>query len=310
MFEAPCDEAGHICCAAVGPRAVPLPRFKAPLRLLGASYRARQARSENPSHADLPPKPPAFYNALVAIFTLSLHLQPINLYIKLRCLLSRALSGRVPSEKRHRQYRFAAEPPNTHPIPHTAILLHQRGQGRRAPLLFVLIRPNRNFSVPSTHPIPLQVSFFTKQLYPTSNLACRTLSTPSTADGNTCWHKNSGLRAFFERSSRHFSMATQDISARGSEPQPVPKQEVMDDSQSHLDESKLRQFFIGSIDQGTTSTRFIIFDGLGEPVAQHQIEFNQKYPQSGSVFSTARVRKLFLTSPDGTSTTRKRSSIP
>ena len=76
-------------------------------------------------------------------------------------------------------------------------------------------------------------------------------------------------------------MATQDISARGSEPQPVPKEEIQDEPTGHLDEGKLRQFFIGSIDQGTTSTRFIIFDGLGEPVAQHQIEFTQKYPQSG-----------------------------
>lgn len=78
-------------------------------------------------------------------------------------------------------------------------------------------------------------------------------------------------------------MATQDISAHATEPQPVPKEEIQEESQSHLDEGKLKQFFIGSIDQGTTSTRFIIFDGLGEPVAQHQIEFTQKYPQSGSV---------------------------
>jgi glycerol kinase len=104
-------------------------------------------------------------------------------------------------------------------------------------------------------------------------------------------------------------MATTDISAHGTEPQPVPKQEVMDDSQSHLDESKLKQFFIGSIDQGTTSTRFIIFDGIGEPVAQHQIEFNQKYPQSGLVFFCERMRRAFLTSPDGMNTTRKRLSI-
>jgi glycerol kinase len=79
-------------------------------------------------------------------------------------------------------------------------------------------------------------------------------------------------------------MATQDISAHDTEPQPVPKgEEVGEESQAHLDETRLKQFFIGSIDQGTTSTRFIIFDGLGEPVAQHQIEFTQKYPQSGSV---------------------------
>lgn len=68
------------------------------------------------------------------------------------------------------------------------------------------------------------------------------------------------------------------------DPQLVPKGQVTNDSQGvELDEEKLQQFFIGSIDQGTTSTRFIIFDGMGEPVAQHQIEFSQMYPQSGSV---------------------------
>ncbi|KAF1991842.1 glycerol kinase [Aulographum hederae CBS 113979] len=50
---------------------------------------------------------------------------------------------------------------------------------------------------------------------------------------------------------------------------------------SGLDEKRLKKFYIGSIDQGTTSTRFIIFDGTGTPVAQHQIEFTQKYPKSG-----------------------------
>lgn len=86
-----------------------------------------------------------------------------------------------------------------------------------------------------------------------------------------------------DQNSTSFSMATQDVSAHDTEPQPVPKEEIAEEPQSNLDEGKLRQFFIGSIDQGTTSTRFIIFDGLGEPVAQHQIEFNQQYPQSGSV---------------------------
>lgn len=49
------------------------------------------------------------------------------------------------------------------------------------------------------------------------------------------------------------------------------------------DEKKLKQWFIGSIDQGTTSTRFLIFDGTGSPVASHQMEFKQMYPHSGSV---------------------------
>ncbi|KAF2432726.1 putative glycerol kinase [Tothia fuscella] len=39
--------------------------------------------------------------------------------------------------------------------------------------------------------------------------------------------------------------------------------------------------FIGAIDQGTTSSRFLIFDHEGQPVASHQIEFKQIYPNSG-----------------------------
>ncbi|CZR67949.1 probable GUT1-glycerol kinase [Phialocephala subalpina] len=39
--------------------------------------------------------------------------------------------------------------------------------------------------------------------------------------------------------------------------------------------------YIGSIDQGTTSTRFLIFNREGEPVASHQVEFTQYYPHPG-----------------------------
>lgn len=39
--------------------------------------------------------------------------------------------------------------------------------------------------------------------------------------------------------------------------------------------------FIGAIDQGTTSSRFLIFNKEGLPVASHQIEFKQIYPSSG-----------------------------
>lgn len=49
------------------------------------------------------------------------------------------------------------------------------------------------------------------------------------------------------------------------------------------DHKKLKQWFIGSVDQGTTSTRFLIFDGTGSPIASHQMEFRQMYPHSGSV---------------------------
>ncbi|KAJ5090161.1 Glycerol kinase [Penicillium argentinense] len=41
------------------------------------------------------------------------------------------------------------------------------------------------------------------------------------------------------------------------------------------------EFFVGSIDQGTTSTRFLIFNRDGEPVASHQVEFSQIYPNPG-----------------------------
>ena len=39
--------------------------------------------------------------------------------------------------------------------------------------------------------------------------------------------------------------------------------------------------FIGSIDQGTTSSRFLIFDLCGSVVAHHQVELAQYYPHPG-----------------------------
>lgn len=39
--------------------------------------------------------------------------------------------------------------------------------------------------------------------------------------------------------------------------------------------------FIGAIDQGTTSTRFLIFNQNGEVVSLHQLEFKQMYPNPG-----------------------------
>jgi glycerol kinase len=39
--------------------------------------------------------------------------------------------------------------------------------------------------------------------------------------------------------------------------------------------------FVGAIDQGTTSSRFLIFNVSGEVVASHQLEFKQIYPQPG-----------------------------
>ena len=41
--------------------------------------------------------------------------------------------------------------------------------------------------------------------------------------------------------------------------------------------------YIGAIDQGTTSTRFMIFDRSGKPVASAQEEHRQYFPQPGWV---------------------------
>lgn len=43
----------------------------------------------------------------------------------------------------------------------------------------------------------------------------------------------------------------------------------------------LKDRFIGAIDQGTTSTRFIIFDCTGNPIAKYQSEYRQLHEQSG-----------------------------
>lgn len=41
------------------------------------------------------------------------------------------------------------------------------------------------------------------------------------------------------------------------------------------------QVFVGSIDQGTTSSRFLIFNHEGEPIVNYQLEFDNIYPESG-----------------------------
>ena len=41
--------------------------------------------------------------------------------------------------------------------------------------------------------------------------------------------------------------------------------------------------YYGAIDQGTTSSRFIVFDNEGNIVEQHQEEFNQYFPNESSV---------------------------
>src|SRR5689334_13720006 len=41
--------------------------------------------------------------------------------------------------------------------------------------------------------------------------------------------------------------------------------------------------FVGAVDQGTTSTRFMIFDHSGNEVGRHQLEHEQILPQAGWV---------------------------
>ena len=41
--------------------------------------------------------------------------------------------------------------------------------------------------------------------------------------------------------------------------------------------------YVGALDQGTTSTRFMIFDHSGQVVAIHQKEHEQIYPKPGWV---------------------------
>jgi glycerol kinase len=41
--------------------------------------------------------------------------------------------------------------------------------------------------------------------------------------------------------------------------------------------------FIGALDQGTTSTRFTVFDAAGQEVARRQIEHEQILPRPGWV---------------------------
>jgi glycerol kinase len=42
----------------------------------------------------------------------------------------------------------------------------------------------------------------------------------------------------------------------------------------------MRQF-IGAIDQGTTSSRFLIFDDHGQLITYHQVELPQTQPRQG-----------------------------
>lgn len=61
----------------------------------------------------------------------------------------------------------------------------------------------------------------------------------------------------------------------------TPEPEVEQTRTQHIKHEQDEQWFVGSIDQGTTSSRFLIFNTDGEPVANHQLEFDNLYPQSG-----------------------------
>ena len=41
--------------------------------------------------------------------------------------------------------------------------------------------------------------------------------------------------------------------------------------------------FVGALDQGTTSTRFMVFDHGGNEIARHQLEHEQILPRAGWV---------------------------
>lgn len=78
-------------------------------------------------------------------------------------------------------------------------------------------------------------------------------------------------------------------------PAAVEHQEHLPSGLSQTEEEKAGHWFIGSIDCGTTSSRFLIFDGEGTPVSSHQIEFENIYPESGWVESR---RALYLGAND------------
>ena len=63
--------------------------------------------------------------------------------------------------------------------------------------------------------------------------------------------------------------------------EPEAKEAKLPGKVHETDAEKEKKWFIGSIDQGTTSSRFLIFNGEGNPVASHQIEFENMYPESG-----------------------------
>ena len=66
-------------------------------------------------------------------------------------------------------------------------------------------------------------------------------------------------------------------SRRSSAESPAPRSTPSSDSRSHMPR------YVGALDQGTTSTRFMVFDAAGAEVARRQIEHTQIMPKPGWV---------------------------
>ena len=71
------------------------------------------------------------------------------------------------------------------------------------------------------------------------------------------------------------------MSARSSSLQSLSHNPSTTNSSEVIIMPDLDESFVGSIDQGTTSTRFLIFKGDGELVVSHQVEIEQIYPKPG-----------------------------
>ncbi|RDH20235.1 glycerol kinase [Aspergillus niger ATCC 13496] len=85
-----------------------------------------------------------------------------------------------------------------------------------------------------------------------------------------------------------FDMADLDSAVEQEEPQPfmnIHAYQSHDGNRSLLQPNEnrhsMKDRFIGAIDTGTTSSRFIIFDCTGVPVAKYQMEFRQIHEKSG-----------------------------
>ena len=55
-----------------------------------------------------------------------------------------------------------------------------------------------------------------------------------------------------------------------------------------------KEQLVASIDQGTSSSRVLVFNAAGEIVVQHQVEFPQYYPQAGSASFCSAILSYFI----------------